>query len=157
MNRRFLAAALAALVLLTAAGCKKKAQTLDLEKAAANIEATGQYSNMMSPDDGYLRTVVGLDPAKVQKSLISIPLMNVKSSLYFVVLPAEGSEAAVKKALDDYMTAYDAMWSQYLPDQAELVRDRMVTQLETSEGTYLVYLISGDNDAVFQALTDALV
>ena len=156
MNKKLLAAALAVLLLLTAAGCKKAGKTLDLEKAAANIEATGQYNNMLTPDDEYLKTVLGLDPALVQKSLISIPLMNVKSSLYFVVLPVKGSESAVKTALDDYMTQYDKMWSQYLPDQAELVNNRMVTELETSEGTYYVYIISEDNDAVYKALTDSL-
>ncbi len=156
MKKKLIALALAALTLLTLAACGKSSKTLDLDKAAENIDATGVYANMITPDDEFMTSVVGLDMSKVEKSLVSIPLMNVKASLYFVVLPAKGGESDVKAALDEYMAVYENTWSQYLPDQAALVKDRLETEIETAEGAYYVYIISEDNDAVLAAINGAL-
>ena len=142
-----------ACVMLVSCG---KNTTLDTDAARAAVEELGLYpASMVAVSDGEL-AAMGLTKDNIEKYVIGLPLMNVQASLYIAVLPKEGFEADVKSELESYMTSYENTWSQYLPDQYELVENRLVTEIKTGEGTYYVYIISENNERVLEALNSAV-
>ncbi|NLC79126.1 MAG: DUF4358 domain-containing protein [Ruminococcaceae bacterium] len=142
-----------ACVMLVSCG---KNTTLDTDAARAAVEELGLYpASMVAVSDGEL-AAMGLTKDNIEKYVIGLPLMNVQASLYIAVLPKEGFEADVKNELESYMTSYENTWSQYLPDQYELVENRLVTEIKTGEGTYYVYIISENNERVLEALNSAV-
>lgn len=144
---------------LTLAGCSngnQKNTTFDTNAAQSAIEELNIYPMMVQVTDSDLATI-GLTSDKIEKYMISIPLMNVQSSLYIAVLPKQGQEKAVKDELDAYMKVYENTWAQYLPDQSQLVENRMMSEIKTGEGTYYVYIISEDNQKVFDAMKKGIV
>lgn len=84
---------------------------------------------------------------------MGMPSIVVKSNMYIVVKPNEGKEEVVKAAINNYMASLENQWKNYLPDQYELVKNRK----EGKIGDYLVYIISDDNDLVFNAISDSKV
>ncbi len=134
-----------------------KAKSLDLDKAKQQLSSLELFPSMTEIDEGTMSSVFGIDPSLVTEYAAGFPLMNVHASMYWVVLPAEGKADEVKSAFASYFDDYQKMWDQYLPDQAQLTRDRLETEIETEKGTYLVYVISEDNDKALEAINSALV
>lgn len=91
---------------------------------------------------------LGLKEEDLDEYLIKTPMMIVSASGYYVVKPAKGKEAEVKKAMDEYMKKQEEQWATYLPDQHELAKNRK----ETKVGDYLVYIVSQDNDKVLKEM-----
>lgn len=97
-----------------------------------------------------LLNITSLDYEEIS---MGIPAILVKSNMYIVVKPKEGKEETIKTAIDDYMTSLENQWKNYLPDQYELVKNRK----EGKIGDYLVYIISDDNDLVFNTISNSKV
>lgn len=160
--KKTIALLLVLVTMLSLAACGGKANgSLDLAKvteALQDLQAKDEsiFPSGMETDESFLKDVFGIDPASLSQHLILFPMMNVKSSALFLLLPAEGKTDEVKAAMDEYMTSYELSWDMYLPDQAALVHDRLETEIETAEGTWLVYCISTDNDAVLEAIKGAV-
>ncbi len=76
-----------------------------------------------------------------------------ESSMYIVIRPRDGKVEPVKKRLDQYMKEYEKKWSTYLPEEYNLIKNRM----ETEVGSYLVYIISRDNEAVLNTIKNAVM
>lgn len=95
-----------------------------------------------------LEFLLGLTADQVADFAVAYPTFMTSASQVIVVKPAEGKEAAVKEALQTYMTNLQSQWDMYLPDQAELVRNHKATTI----GDYLVYIVSQDNDAILKAI-----
>ena len=146
-------------VLLTLAACGKKGASgsLDLEKAQSDIAALEfMPTATLVLDDATLTDVYGVDASLLQSYLCVVPMMNVQASGYWLLLPKEGETDTVKAQMETYLDSYQNLWDNYLPEQAELVRGRMATTLETSEGSWLVYIISSDNEKVLETLQAAV-
>lgn len=95
--------------------------------------------------------VLALDPAKVAEYAIKQPAMITSSTTYMVVKPAKGAKAEVKAALDNYMIALENQWATYLPAQYELVKNRMYKEY----GDYLIYIVSTDNDLIYNTIINS--
>ena len=70
------------------------------------------------------------------------------SVTYMIVKPAEGKEEVIKTALDEHMTRLETTYEFYIPGQFELVKNRKVEKI----GEYLIYIVSTDNDLVFNTI-----
>lgn len=103
---------------------------------------------MMEVTVDTFQDVLSLDPSTVSEYAIKQPAMITSSTTYMVVKPAEGKKAEVKAALDNYMVALENQWATYLPDQYELVKNRMYKEY----GDYLIYIVSSDNDAIYNTI-----
>jgi len=79
---------------------------------------------------------------------MQIPMMIINSNTYIVVKPAEGKKESVKKTIDNYMTNLENQWATYLPEQYELIKNRM----EKEYGDYLIYIATTDNEKVYNAI-----
>lgn len=117
---------------------------LELTKnARANI-----LPMMMDITSEMLQDSIGLDPASVTEFAIKTPALITSSTTYMVVKPADGKKNEVKEALDNYMIALEEQWSTYLPEQYELVKNRLYKEY----GDYLIYIVSSNNDLVYNTI-----
>lgn len=120
------------------------ARILELTRnAKANI-----LPMMMDITSDMLQDSIGLDPASVTEFAIKTPALITSSTTYMVVKPADGKKNEVKTALDNYMVALEEQWSTYLPEQYELVKNRMFKEY----GDYLIYIVSENNDLIYDTI-----
>ncbi|MFI3260336.1 MAG: DUF4358 domain-containing protein [bacterium] len=106
------------------------------------------FNNMMMVDDEMFESMLGIDPTLVDEYLVKVPMMVVSSSSYIIVKPSEGNFEKVEGLLEDYMKSLEDTWEMYLPDQYELVKNR----LTKTYGDYLIYIISTDNELVYNKI-----
>ncbi len=78
---------------------------------------------------------------------------DTSASFYIVVRPKNGKADNIKKSMNQYMKTLDKKWSTYLPNEYKLVKNHM----ETEVGSYLVYIVSKDNQLVLNTIKDAVV
>ena len=120
------------------------ARILELTRnAKANI-----LPMMMDITSDMLQDSIGLDPASVTEFAIKTPALITSSTTYMVVKPADGKKNEVKTALDNYMVALEEQWSTYLPAQYELVKNRLYNEY----GDYLIYIVSENNDLIYDTI-----
>lgn len=80
-------------------------------------------------------------------------MINIRADELIVLKAAdESSVARLKKALEDEGTAQENNWSTYLPDQYEIVKNRIIKQ----EGPYLMLFIGAKPDVAEQTFTSML-
>ena len=108
------------------------------------------FGMLMDVGDADLEALTGINPNDLEEFLVKNSVMTQANS-YFILKPKKDKYDEVKKALDDYMTNVENQWATYLPDQYELVKNR----LEEEYGDYLVYIISIDNELVFKTIKDS--
>jgi len=140
--------------------CQKE-KTLDMQQAVANIQAlevtengeTYPLFNNMLEVDSTTNVIYNIDLSLLEEYHICLPMIIVKSNLYIIAKPVAGKEAEASEMFDAFMANYEMQWQNYLPDQYQLV----VNRVETNIDGYIIYIISTDNDAVMQAIEDARV
>ena len=108
------------------------------------------FANMMEMPVESIEDVLGLKENQVEEFLMATPMMIVRSDTYIIVKPSEGNKKAVKEKIDEYMYALEKQWETYLPEQYELVKNRLEKEL----GDYLIYVVSIDNDLVYKTIKD---
>lgn len=152
---------LASMIFLTGCGTKKednKKMVIDLSKATENVlaikdsngdnifSAMGEITKDMLKEERF-----GINPDNIEEMTFQEPMINIRASEFAIVKPVAGKEDIVKKEMDAYFKKVEDRWSTYLPDQLELVKNRLVTKV----GDYLVYVVSEDNDKVLEAIKAA--
>jgi len=108
------------------------------------------FANVMEMPIESIEDVLGLKEDQVEEFLMATPMMIVRSDTYIIVKPSEGNKKVVKEKIDEYMDALEEQWKTYLPEQYELVKNRLEKQL----GDYLIYVVSIDNDLVYKTIKD---
>lgn len=106
------------------------------------------FGAMMDVESDALEATFGLNPDLVEEYIARVPMMIVNSNMYLIVKPKEGKESKVKEIIDTYMKNLEEQWSTYLPAQYDLVKNRK----EEKIGDYFVYIVSNDNDAVYNII-----
>ena len=105
----------------------------------------------MDIDKDGLSQTFDIDDKLVSEFLVKVPMMNVNANSVIILKPENGKTKEVKDKMNDYMTKLENQWQTYLPDQYELVKNR----LEKEYGGYLIYIISNDNNQVFDLIKDS--
>lgn len=108
------------------------------------------FANVMEMPIESIEDVLGLKEDQVEEFLMATPMMIVRSDTYIIVKPSEGNKKVVKEKIDEYMDALEKQWETYLPEQYELVKNRLEKEL----GDYLIYVVSIDNDLVYKTIKD---
>lgn len=108
------------------------------------------FANVMEMPIESIEDVLGLKEDQVDEFLMATPMMIVRSDTYIIVKPSEGNKKVVKEKIDEYMDALEKQWETYLPEQYELVKNRLEKEL----GDYLIYVVSIDNDLVYKTIKD---
>ena len=121
-------------------------------KASFDYMVENSYSKVMSnvifvPKEE-AEYSLGIPSEMIEDALIAIPVDYTQTSQIIVIKTKDNSEEDVKAIIEEYMNGLIAHWENYLPDQAELIKNRIETKL----GDYLVYIISNNNESILNAL-----
>lgn len=106
------------------------------------------FAATMPVETEQMKDILDIDSSMVLEFDMKMPMMIVHSNTYIIVKPSEGNEEIVKEKIDTYMEKLEEQWSTYLPEQYELVKNRKEEKL----GDYLIYIVSTDNDKVFEVI-----
>ena len=106
------------------------------------------FGALMEVNDETLESQFNINKSDVKEYLIKVPMMITSSNSYIIIKPEDGKKDEIKEKMDEYMTKLEKQWETYLPIQHELVKNR----LEKEYGDYLIYIISSDNDLVFETI-----
>lgn len=132
--------------------------TLYADAITANGGEMVEYNPVISAsreDDGsaMLLETLGLKTEDMTAFGVSASMMNVKAYGIALVRPAQGKEDAVKEALQGFIDTQKSNFETYLADQYEVAK---AARLETlSDGTILM-VMAEDQDAIFDAIKDAV-
>lgn len=107
------------------------------------------FNNMMKLDKEMFTNLTNIKSSSVEEFLFKKPKMMTSSSSYILIKPKKGQKEEIKEKMNDYMDSQLKTWEMYLPDQYELVKNR----LEKEYSGYLIYIISSDNDLVYKEIT----
>lgn len=111
---------------------------------------TPVFGMLMEVPTESIKDKLNIEATDVEEFLMKEPMMMTQSITYIIAKPAKGKEEVVENALNEYMEALEIQWSTYLPDQYELVKNRKSEKI----GKYLVYIVSSNNDLVFNTISN---
>ncbi len=84
----------------------------------------------------------GIDTGDLTRFVCKMPMMNVQATEFFIAEVKEGKMDAVKAGVEVRQADLEEQWSQYLPEQLELVQNyKLVTN-----GNYILFAISDQAD-----------
>lgn len=108
--------------------------------------------NLTAMDDATLSAMYGINASDLEEYVCMMPLMGVHSTEFFIAKVKDGKMDTVKAGIAKRQADLDAQWSQYLPEQYELVQNyKLVTN-----GNYVLFAISeyaGDAVTIFNSYT----
>ncbi|MEJ5966182.1 DUF4358 domain-containing protein [Flavonifractor porci] len=108
--------------------------------------------NLTAMDDATLSALYGISASDLEEYVCMMPLMGVHATEFFIAEVKDGKMDTVKAGIAKRQADLDAQWSQYLPDQHELVKNY---QLVTN-GNYVFFAVSeyaGDAVTIFNSYT----
>ncbi|SJZ55089.1 DUF4358 domain-containing protein [Anaerorhabdus furcosa] len=132
----------------------ESAEMTKLQKAVDSVVNGGTYEfpSFMTVDEPTLETIYYLVSDDVQDYAIYLPMMNVQATEIIVIEAKEGKVDVVKEAVAKRLADIETTWAQYLPDQNELVLNRV----EFTDGNIVGVVISENAEAVAKDIQAAL-
>ena len=112
-------------------------------------DAISQYElpSMMDADADILSQFYGISADDLVEYVCKMPLMAVHATEFFIAQVKDGKMDAVKAGVEKRQADLVAQWSQYLPDQLELVENyKLVTS-----GNYILFAVSEYADEAVSA------
>lgn len=128
------------------------APQVDAVQATWDEIAKLDLPSLSDMDADTLSALYGIDSADLVSFVFKMPLMNVQATEFFIAEVKDGKMDTVKACVEKRQADLEAQWSQYLPEQLELVQNY---QLVTN-GNYILFAISEHADdavAAFNACT----
>ena len=147
-------------VVLLMTGCNsasdevKKELDLDNYKEKVvelNINGETPFSDSSNLNNLDVLDTYGLDSSLLDDYLIYMPSSVVNASMFIVVKPISGQESVVKYQIKELFEKYYNAYNGYYPKEAKLIEDRMEKEVDG----YLVYIVSNDNDKVYNLLKES--
>lgn len=128
---------------------KGDSKVINIDEVSNQITEGSSFKEMATMDVtmDLIDTYFGINKENVVYAVGKIPSMNVHASMYIIIEAKDGKAEDVKAELNTYAENYEQMWSTYLPEQYELVKNRRLG----STGNY-VYLIIAENAAELEDL-----
>lgn len=156
-NRLFalLLSSVMVLSLLTACGKKEEEKNVDLPALWTSMEESltkgDHLPALMELDGDTLQNLYGIDPADLDSYVARMPMMMVHATEFFLAKVKDGKMDTVKTALENRQAALDEQWSQYLPEQYDLVKNYQLIV----NGNYVLFCVCEDTEAVVKLFNDA--
>lgn len=148
------------LIGLLVVGCgneEGKSKSLDKTVAKEKVSALSFKDNnfKFSGDVNYNNTdalkVYGVDTTLIADSFCYISSEVVDPSMFLVVKAKDDSKAVLKYQIKEMFDKYYNAYNSYYPKEAKMINDRLEKELNG----YLVYIVSYDNNSVFQAINES--
>ncbi len=120
---------------------------VDVVQSTWNAIAQYELPALMELDGDTLSAIYGINADDLESYVCQMPLMNVQATEFFLAQVKDGRMDTVKAAVEQRQKDLEDQWSQYLPEQLELVQNY---QLVTS-GNYILFAVSEYADAAVAA------
>lgn len=136
-------------------GCSKKEakpKEVDLHETLAAILDDENMPAMMEVEAEMLPDFYFFNSDDAKQFAIAMPLMNVKATEFILVEANEGHLDAVKAGVKKRLESLDEIWSQYLPDQYELVKNAQFVEA----GNYYCVIIAENAEEIAKNIKEAL-
>ena len=114
------------------------------------IEDINPYSNLDSDNDLDLIDGYGIDVTLLDDYVIYISSSVEDPSMYMVLKVNEENKSVVKYQVDDMFDKYLTAYKGYYPEAATIIEDKM----EKENNGYLIYIVSNDNQKVYDEILD---
>lgn len=151
---------IACVLIMTGCGTKEENNenvTLNMNEVKENIsnitltkegKEVKPFDNSESINDLDLIEGYGLDVSLLDEYVIYISSSVEDPSMYMVIKPKEEKLSIVKYQVKDMFDRYLSAYMGYYPEGASLIEDRM----EKENGKYLIYIVSSDNEKVYNEI-----
>ena len=165
MRKLIAAAAVLALLLTGCAGKKDQAvltpeertQLYETAITSARDQETNEVLPVITSTDDDLADLVfsllGVSDEDMTAYALSVSPMNVRAYAVAAILPAAGKDEAVREGLHSFIDHQKQSFEQYLADQYDIAVN---ARLETLEDGTLLLCMCAEQDAVFDAVRDAI-
>ncbi len=174
--KKFFILAIACLMVFTAAGCSKQQKEVNVPitdivegikaKMAEDMKAAGVPEDSFKDGSlpGYMETDLASGDLKepmaemfnqedLEEGIVIQQMMNVRSDLIVVLKAKDESKLEnLKTSLDKIKEQQEMIWSSYLPDQYEKVKNNITIV----EGKYLIYITYDDPESIETIFNNAL-
>ena len=154
--RRILVVLILALVLV---GCAKPAEenakvltNEEWNAVAEDIFNEMELPAMMALSSEELTDILGINAGNLDSFLVMLPMMSVLATEIMVYQAKDGMIETVTEEVNAYLDNYEQMWSTYLPDQYELVKNRV----QRTIGNTLIVIIAEDTETIVAKIDAAL-
>lgn len=124
---------------------KKKSKTYKASKVMKAALKGMELPSMMDMTDDMLADTYGINKKLLSSYSVKMPMMITHATECSVfVVKKKASVKQVKKGIEKRVKALEETWSQYLPDQYELVQNYKVVV----KGKCVLFVIAEDADAI---------
>ena len=141
------------IVLLSGCGASKETK-LNLDKIKNKLEALEDNGEIIFKDNIYynldkLEGKYDIDTSEIDEYIVSIHSKETPSNLYMIV-SYKNSKDKLKKELDKLIEAEKSATNGYFPLEYKKVEDHYYKEY----GKYLIYIVSDNNELVYQKIIE---
>ena len=98
-------------------------------------------------DSDTLLAVYGINSSDLEAYICKMPMMATHATEFFLAKVKDGKMDTVKAAVEKRQADLEQQWSQYLPEQLELVKNYKLT----TNGNYILFAVSEHADSAVTA------
>lgn len=120
---------------------------LDMDAASKKLDE--KFTNMKDMDVKELDAVYGVDVSIADEYVIKSSTLN-NGYLYAIFKVNKGKESELKKQLGNMFDILIKNSNLYSPEAVKLIKNR----LEVSVGDYLIYIVSDNNQAMYDIVKE---
>lgn len=129
------------------AGCNKSASTLDMKKASTSLDE--KYQNMALMSDKELEGIYNQDTTLMEEYIIKSS-ENQNGNFYALIKVKSENKEKVKNNMDEMFSILENQSSLYSPEAVNLIKNK----LATSVGDYLIYIVSENNEEMYNVVKE---
>lgn len=129
------------------AGCNKSASTLDMKEASNSLDE--KYQNMALMSDKELEGIYNQDITLMEEYIIKSS-ENQDGNFYALIKVKSENKEKVKNNMDEMFSILENQSSLYSPEAVNLIKNK----LATSVGDYLIYIVSENNEEMYNVVKE---
>ncbi len=112
-----------------------------------NDIAKNELPALIDLDSDTLLAVYGIKSSDLEAYICKMPMMATHATEFFLAKVKDGKMDTVKAAVEKRQADLEQQWSQYLPEQLELVKNYKLT----TNGNYILFAVSEHADSAVTA------
>ena len=129
------------------AGCNKSASTLDMKGSSTSLDE--KYQNMALMSDKELEGIYNQDVTLMEEYIIKSS-ENQDGNFYALIKVKSENKEKVKNNMDEMFSILENQSSLYSPEAVNLIKNK----LATSVGDYLIYIVSENNEEMYNVVKE---
>ncbi len=129
------------------AGCNKSASILDMKGASTSLDE--KYQNMALMSDKELEGIYNQDITLMEEYIIKAS-ENQNGNFYALIKVKSENKEKVKNNMDEMFSILENQSSLYSPEAVNLIKNK----LATSVGDYLIYIVSENNQEMYNVVKE---